>query len=92
MTWVPGDDFEGYPGQRVRARRFITPHLHVAMTQDREPAGEWTGIADGEKGMFIGPAQDLASEYLDFGWVFLGVDANDGSARYLITEVEPIDD
>lgn len=92
MTWVPGDDFDGYPGQRVRARRFITPHLHAATTQDREPDGEWTGIADGEQGMFVGPAQEFAGEYLDFGWVFLGGDPDQGTARYLITEVETIDD
>lgn len=77
-------------GQRVMARRYVTPWLHVAHTTDREPAGEWTGTADGEDGMIIDPGQEYGGEYLDFGWVFLGGDPNDGTARYCITEVEAI--
>jgi hypothetical protein len=91
VTWIPGDDLQCEPGQPVHACRYITPWLHVANTADREPAGEWTGVAHGENGMIIDPGQEHGGEYLDFGWVFLGGDPNDGTARYLITEVEAID-
>jgi len=82
MTWIPGDDFEAESGLLVRARRFVTPWLHVANTHDRQPDGEWAGITDGDTGMqILGDQDEFSGQYLDFGYVFLGGDPNGGTAR-----------
>lgn len=77
----------GYPeftaGQRVHARRYAQTGLrHDA--PGRELTGEWTGTADGKRGMRI----DGSGEYLDFGYVFLGGDPQDGTCMYLVTEAK----
>jgi hypothetical protein len=76
--------YQPQQGDRVRARRYEQPTLNGS-DPSRELQHEWTGTADGVRGMITDEG-----EYIDFGYVFLGGNPSLGTCAYAVTEVEPL--
>jgi hypothetical protein len=82
-----GPSYEPAEGDRVRARRYLQPHLRAGDGANRELRHEWTGTATGPRGMLADNGQ-----YVDFRYMFLGGSPKDGTCAYLVTDVEPLRD